>query len=81
MCRSSSNGRELEELADALATLPGLADEGFLPDVDAEAANGLEFSDCLRRALAEQTLRSRCGDPTAVRAIHTKPPRRIVTAE
>jgi hypothetical protein len=63
MCRSSSNGRELEEL------------------VDAEAANGLEFSDCLRRALAEQTLRRRCGDPTAVRAIHTKPPRRIVTTE
>ena len=73
------NGLEIAELDDALATLPSLGDDDFLPDIDADAIDGLKFSDCLPRDLATRMLQVRSSDLPSIRAVLAEPMRRVVT--
>ena len=75
------NGLEIEELDDALGALPGLTDDDFLPDIDAEAASALKFSDCLPRDMATRMLQRRSSDLPAIRAVLAEPRRKVLTVE
>ena len=75
------NGLEIEGLDDALATLPSLSDEDFLPDIDADAITGLKFSDCLPRDLATRMLQVRSSDLPSIRGVLAEPMRRVASVE
>lgn len=75
------DGLEIADLADTLAALPGLANDEFLSDIDAEAVSALKFSDCLPREMATRMLQRRSSDLPAIRAVLAEPMRRVATTQ
>jgi len=75
------DGQESDSLADILASLPGLADEEFLPVIDTDAVNALKFADCLPRDMATRMLQLRSSDIPALRRVVAEPVRRVIAGE